>query len=309
MCGIGSRPAMRSRSPVLCQQPGDGFYLGFADSLAQSVLKLDIGATIAGIGADPRNPPLAWEVWAGEWWEPARIYSDDTGGLQRDGSVVLLVSGSHAPLTLADQRAYWLRARFVQPAPQQPAFGASPTIRSVHASAAGGTVSAEHAQAIDAEVLGISDGSADQRFATSVAPVLARREGETVRTVTDDGVETEWQEVSSFIASGPYDTHVVWDGASGEIRFGPTIRYPDGTTRRHGAAPPAGAEVSVTGYRTGGGATGNVGGGTVVVLRSDSRRSRERVEPDARRSVGWTARRSTTSCAADPSPSEPVSKP
>ena len=102
-----------------------------------------------------------------------------------------------------------------------------------------------------------------------MAPVLARREGEIVRTVTDDGLETEWHEVSSFIASDPFDHHVVWDGASGEIRFGPAIRYPDGTTRRHGAAPPAGAEVSVTGYRTGGGATGNVGAGTVVVLRSE----------------------------------------
>ena len=77
--------------------------------------------------------------------------------------------------------------RFVQPAPQQPAFVASPTIRSVRAPAAGGTVSAEHAQAIDAEVLGISDGSPDQGFATSVAPGPRPTRGEIVRTVTDDG--------------------------------------------------------------------------------------------------------------------------
>ena len=100
-------------------------------------------------------------------------------------------------------------------------------------------------------------------------PSSPGREGEIVRTVTDDGRETSGRRCRASSPSGPFDNHVVWDGASGEIRFGPAIRYPDGTTRRRGAAPPAGAEVSVTGYRTGGGATGNVGAGTVVVLRSE----------------------------------------
>src|SRR5581483_9696695 len=46
------------------------------------------------------------------------------------------------------------------------------------------------------------------------------------------------------------------------------VRYPDGTVRHHGAVPASGATVSVTGYRTGGGVVGNVGAGTLAVLRT-----------------------------------------
>lgn len=259
----GQPVPLAEREPVA----DDGLHLGFAGSLAHTALMLDVRAAIDGIGADPKDPPLVWEVWAGEWWAPARVYSDTTGGLQRDGSVVVLVSDAHAPLTLAGRRAHWLRARFTKPGEDQHPYAARPTIQSLRATAVGGTVSAEHAQTMDAEVLGISDGGPDQRFATSVAPVLARRAGETVRTESDQ-VTTEWEEVASFEVSGPSDAHYMWDGASGEIRFGPTIRYPDGEIRRHGAVPPDGAEVSVSTYRTGGGAIGNVGANTLVVLRS-----------------------------------------
>ena len=100
LLSVGDEVTLAGPEPA----PGDGLYLGFADSLARSVLKLDVGASIEGLGVDPRNPPLAWEVWAGEWWEPARIHHDETGGLQRDGSIILLISGSHAPLTLAGKR-------------------------------------------------------------------------------------------------------------------------------------------------------------------------------------------------------------
>ena len=61
---------------------------------------------------------------------------------------------------------------------------------------------------------------------------------------------------------------MVWSSSTGEIRFGPLIRYPDGSTRQHGAVPPEGAQVMVTGYRSGGGAIGNVGAGTLTGLRA-----------------------------------------
>jgi predicted phage baseplate assembly protein len=77
-----------------------------------------------------------------------------------------------------------------------------------------------------------------------------------------------WEEVADFSRSGPTDRHVVWDGASGVVRFGPVVRYPDGSTRQHGAIPADGAVVSVTGYRHGGGARGNLGAGTLTTLRA-----------------------------------------
>ena len=71
--------------------PGDAFYLGFAGSLAGIVLRLDLGAQIAGIGVDPSDPPIQWEVWSDLGWLAAMVQDDETGGLARDGAVTLLV--------------------------------------------------------------------------------------------------------------------------------------------------------------------------------------------------------------------------
>ena len=68
--------------------------------------------------------------------------------------------------------------------------------------------------------------------------------------------------------SRQHDKHVVIDGGSGVISFGPSVRYPDGTHRQHGAIPVDGAEIVLTGYRHGGGAIGNVGSTTLTVLRT-----------------------------------------
>jgi len=247
--------------------PGDATYLGFADPLAGLVVRLSVAATAEGVGVDPLNPPLAWEVWGGEAWLPVRVHADTTGGLNRDGDVVLRVPAAHAPLTLAGTAAHWLRARLLHPAPGQPTYQASPRITSLSAHAVAVTVPAEHAQAMGRESLGRSVGVPAQSFRVSAAPVARRRAGEEVRVIDHTGV-TSWTEVEDFASSGPTDRHVVWDSASGEVRFGPRVRHPDGTVRQHGAIPPDGAEVVVTGYRHGGGAVGNVGAGTLTALRS-----------------------------------------
>ena len=58
------------------------------------------------------------------------------------------------------------------------------------------------------------------------------------------------------------------DSVSGEVRFGPNIRQPDGQERRHGLTPPQGALIRFPTYRVGGGLVGNVGQGTINVLKS-----------------------------------------
>jgi predicted phage baseplate assembly protein len=98
-------------------------------------------------------------------------------------------------------------------------------------------------------------------------PVQPRAEGETV-VVEHSGATVAWTEVPDFCTSTPHDRHFVWDSTTGEIHFGPLIRYPDGSHRQHGAVPPDGALISVTAYRHGGGAVGNVGSGTINSLRS-----------------------------------------
>lgn len=248
-------------------RPGDACYLGFEETLAGAVLRLQVEATAEGIGVDPRHAPLVWEVWNGEGWITAALHQDSTGGLNRDGAVVLLVPVEHEQLTLGGVRAYWLRARLIPPAPGQPTYQASPQLRRLTASAIGGTARAEHAALVGQEVLGRSTGRPGQVFVLGRSPVLPRQSGEVVRIVDGD-VVTEWSEVSDFSASGPDDQHVVWEASTGTVRFGPRIRYADGSVRQHGAIPRDGAEVLVTGYRHGGGSIGNVGAQTLTVLRS-----------------------------------------
>ena len=260
----GSALTCFTSSPV---QPGDATLLGFAESLAGAALRLTVEATAQGIGVDPANPPLAWEVWTGEAWTPVRVQRDTTGGLNRNGEIVLLIPRAHQPLTLAGTVAYWLRVRLVNAAPGQPTYQASPRLESVRADVVGLTVPAEHAMTVASENLGRSVGVPAQQFRVGAVPVAARREGENVRVVTTGGA-ADWTEVEDFSTSGPDDRHVVWESATGVVRFGPRVRYPDGTVRQHGAIPPDGALVQVTGYRHGGGAAGNVGARTLTGLRS-----------------------------------------
>jgi predicted phage baseplate assembly protein len=252
------------RSPMT---PGDAFYLGFAESLAGNAIRLDFAANVEGIGVIPDRPPLRWEVWQGEGWIRATVYGDTTGGLNRNGTLVLLVPPAHEALQLGGQRAFWVRARLLAPEPNQPTYQASPQLRSVQAFSVGGTVTGEHSARIAREVVGTSNGRPDQTFAVREVPVLPRADDEFVEIDTAGGIEA-WIEVPDFVGSGPGDRHYVWDSSTGEIHFGPLIRYPDGSTRQHGAIPAEGARVAVTGYRSGGGAIGNVGSTTLTTMRT-----------------------------------------
>jgi len=247
--------------------PGDCFYLGFERSLAGNAIRLDLRATVEGIGVIPDRPPLRWEAWQGEGWIPAQVYTDTTGGLNRNGMIVLLVPPAHEPLTLAGKRAHWLRLRLTTPQAGQPTYRASPQVRDVQVASVGGTVTAEHSERVEREVLGRGTGKPDQVLRVRDTPVLPRMEGESIEVITGNDRQ-QWDEVADFVQSGPTDRHVVWDSTTGEVRFGPLIRYPDGSTRQHGEVPPEGAQIIATRYRFGGGASGNVGSGTLAGLRT-----------------------------------------
>jgi predicted phage baseplate assembly protein len=247
--------------------PGDTFCLGFAKSLAGELIRLTITAEAEGIGVDPKNPPLAWEVWSGEAWITVAVHDDSTGGLNRQGEVVLVIPRTHELLSLGNTPAYWLRVRLLAPLAGQPTYQVSPRVRAVTAEALGGTVGAEHAEVVPEETIGRSDGVPGQIFTVSHAPVLPRREGEQVCVIDTDGT-TYWSEVPDFTQSAPHDQHFVWESGTGTIRFGPRVRYADGTVRQHGRIPRDGAQIVVTGYRHGGGSRGNVGANTLTVMRS-----------------------------------------
>ena len=245
----------------------DAFYLGFAGPLSGNTLRLALVASVEGLGVNPQRPPLRWEAWVGDGWAPARVLSDNTGGLNQEGTITLTVPPRHAPVTLGHHRACWVRGRLDQHEGEEAPYRTSPRIRSVRASSLGGTVSAHHGEPAAFEVLGYSDGLPGQEFELRSRPLLPRRPGDRV-VVTTDGRREEWTEVEDFSDSGSDDHDVVWEENDGRIRFGPAIRALDGSIREHGAVPPKGAEIAVSGYRFGGGVSGNVGAGTLTVLRT-----------------------------------------
>lgn len=258
------------RGAVACFRtvtPGDCFYVGFESTLAGNALRLDITANVEGIGVVPDRAPLRWEIWQGEGWIPVTPYRDTTGGLNRNGNIVLLVPNQHEPLMLGGHRAYWLRARLLVPELGQPTYRASPQIRRIVATSIGGTTVGEHSDIVGRELLGQSNGKPDQVFRVRNTPVLPRQIGETV-TIAHGGTVADWTEVDDFGLSTKDDRHFVWNSTTGEVHFGPLIRYPNGTLRQHGAVPPEGAILAVSGYRTGGGVVGNVGAGTLRGLQT-----------------------------------------
>ena len=246
---------------------GDALNLGFADSLAGAALRLSLTATAEGTGIHPTNPPLTWQAWTGQEWAALTVHRDGTGGLNRPGEIVLLMPRSHGARAVGGRTAYWVRVVLRDPDPGQPTYLRPPRLSAIGTAVVGGTVAAEHAELVTTEVVGRSDGHPGQVFRTSRAPVAPRRAGEDVVVTGAAGSET-WTEVDDFTRSGPDDRHFAWDSASGAIRFGPAVRQPSGGVRRHGAVPAEGALISVTGYRVGGGAAGNVGARTLVAPRT-----------------------------------------
>ncbi len=276
--------------------PGDAFYLGFENSLAGNLIRLQVEASIEGIGVDPDRPPLAWEVWDGESWIRCMCTATRRRA-HRDGALSIIVPLTHDPLTLGGTRAYWIRARLTLPSAGQPAYQASPQIRKLRADSLGGTIAASTRSTVGTETVGRSDGQPGQSFTVDRPTGVASPRRRSVRVITSDGVE-EWIEVEDFTASHADDKHFTWDGATGMVRFGPRVRYPDGTLRQHGAIPRDGSEIVVTGYRHGGGALGNVGAGTLTVLRTTIPFI-DRVSNLGRRPLGSTPKPSRTPNCAD----------
>jgi predicted phage baseplate assembly protein len=241
--------------------------LALKDPVPSCVIRIRLRCSVEGIGVDPTRPPLTWEAWDGGGWVTCDVESDTTGGLNRDGDVLIHVPGSHQGAVLAGRRAGWLRCRVVPTLPGQPAYTAAPQVKGVTVASIGGTVEAINAEIVDCEYLGESDGVAGQRFVVQRAPLLSGLEAPVVETSSDDGW-VQWRSVPDFSRSDLEDRHFVLDGATGEVLFGPLVRLESGGTRSYGAVPPKGAQVRLRRYAIGGGIGGNVPARTVTVLKS-----------------------------------------
>jgi predicted phage baseplate assembly protein len=246
---------------------GDSLLVALTEAVPRCAVMLQFVCTIEGVGVDPTKPPLVWEAWDGAAWTPCDVGSDETGGLNRNGAVVVHVPETHVQASLDGISAGWLRARVVPPEEDQPEYTSSPMIHGLTAATVGGTVTSVHADVVAGEVLGMSEGVPGQRFPVGRAPMVAGP-APTVVEVSSNGEWLQWNEVPHFAASGPEDRHVSIDHVGGEVQFGPLVRQADGTARQYGAVPLPGATVRLRSYAIGGGSRGNVGRGTIRTLKS-----------------------------------------
>ncbi len=247
--------------------PDDALYLGLSDPVPRCAVRLEFMGRTQGVGVDPQWPPLAWEAWQGTDWVGCPVSTDDTGGLNRSGAVVVHLPPDHAASVIEGVRAGWLRARVLEPEPDQPRYSRSPEVDALTACTVGGTVDAAHAELIEDEVLGVAEGVAGQRFTLSRGPVLGGRTPPALTVSSADGWQ-EWTEVGSFAESGPQDRHYVLDAHTSTVHFGPLVRREDGGVRQYGAVPEPDAVIRMSRYAVGGGASGNVGAGAIRTLKS-----------------------------------------
>ncbi|MFD5970221.1 putative baseplate assembly protein [Streptomyces sp. NPDC060311] len=247
--------------------PGDCMLIGLTNAVPHCALALELDSRVDGVGVDPRQPPLVWEAWTEDGWQPCDVDRDGTGGLNRPGDIVLHVPGGHVLSRNGGHEAGWIRCRVTDPLPGQPFYTTSPTIRSAEAYTIGGTTGTVHAETVYDEALGESTGLPGQRIRLEHAPVVADDPPVLLQTAADDGWQ-DWQVVPHFAGSRPDDHHITLDAATGEIAFGPAVREADGTLRQYGTVPPKGAVIRARRYRTGGGRAGNVARGAVQVLRT-----------------------------------------
>jgi predicted phage baseplate assembly protein len=262
-------------------QVGDTFYLGFDEThnIGGYLLQLAFECEeTQAVGVRREDPPLVWECSLGNGeWEEVPLSTrpgekDTTGGLNNpSGSLLLYLPLSMKPDQVHGRNAYWVRCRLEQRRKEQGMYTESPRIKEVAAYVLGGTVWATHAVFVRGEQLGYSNGEPGQVFHLAQAPALALRADETVEVEEKrDGemVFVPWQCVPDLSGSTRYDRHFSLDESTGEVRFGPAVRQPDGTVLQYGRVPEAGRQVRLSTYRHGGGVAGNVPAGKIQVMKS-----------------------------------------
>ena len=126
--------------------------------------------------------------------------SDETGGLNKPGDVILHVPDNHQMSVIAKERAGWLRCRLNEAPPDVPTYVESPTVINVEAYTIGGTAPTVNAEVVHGEILGRSDGTPAQRFALQRRPVVASDVPMTL-TVLVGEEEQIWNEVQHFALS------------------------------------------------------------------------------------------------------------
>jgi hypothetical protein len=254
----------------------DALYFGFENDLSNHILGFDLDFDPAGgAGIDPTMVPYLWEASTGledPHWHPCDVELDSTKGLNSAGRI-RIHTPHMGPYSIKEQSLYWVRVRIKEISKSEYQDGMrpyekSPRLRKVALSSWGGTVPATHSRLVQRAFLGQSDGTPGQRFLLQNTPVLTRLPGEALTVQVEGEKPQNWVEVTDFADSGAHDPHYTLDSVSGELRFGPAVRQPDGTIKLYGAIPARHANLIFERYRYGGGQEGNVQAGILNTLKT-----------------------------------------
>jgi predicted phage baseplate assembly protein len=204
-------------------------------------------------------------------WEPVTVLDDSTGGFNfGSGDLLLELAGDSERVPFGGHRLHWLRCRVATP---EEAGGAAyerpPQVFTITGEPVGAILMCQHAEHVDGEILGESDGTPGQEFSVLRPPMLMPSDDEWLEVRDPQTGEWErWENREAFNECGPDDRCYVCDAAHGTIELGPAVRQADGDWRYYGAVPPKGATLRMSRYRSGGGLRGNVLPGTLTVLKS-----------------------------------------
>ncbi len=221
---------------------------------------------------------LAWEYWDGQRWSNLAVL-DGTENFKRPGTIEFLAPPDFsARQEFGQPLRYWLRERW-----DKGEFDIAPRLRRMLLN----TTMAAQTLTLYNQVLGSSDGSAQQKFLSTRNPILLQpnlevrepempsaaeqqiikaEEGTDAITIVSDTagrpkeIWVRWHEAPDFYDSGPRSRHYVLDHLTGGIRFGDGI---------NGLIPPVGiGNIRLARYQTGGGSAGNKPAGAIVQLKT-----------------------------------------
>ena len=254
--------------------PGAALMLGFEDSAelpADAEISLGVwplaterGYPVEACTGDDAGPPppalIKWEFWAGFEWRPLTVLADETRAFSRTGTIRLRLPPAGQIVksrvgVAQDRPRSWLRARLDKSFYQRPPLLAGVRLNAVHTL---------EAQSVRDEIIGGSDGTADQTFTFANSPVLS---GSLEIDVYETETPERWRLVDDFFGQGADAPVYCADWSSGTVRFAGVNRPHDGTGGRIPSANVARAQTGIVArsYRFGGGTRGNVAAGAISV--------------------------------------------
>jgi hypothetical protein len=255
-------------------------YLGFDQKIQKGPIRIYFSLEEHGPGRRSSTMGLSkalWQYYTVSGWKPLETV-DNTRNLTRSGGLEFFAPPGFVKKTIFNEELYWLKAAGIM---EGTGLQPPPGIKGIHPN----TTIAVQVESIEDEILGSSDGRANQEFHLLRKPIVSeetwidetgtltfeekqtimKESGEdAVREIEDeiDGsleVRVRWQAVEDFFASTPKSRHYVIERANGRVMFGDGIR---------GMIPPAGRDNIIVSYNVGGGAKGNVSALEIIDMKT-----------------------------------------